>query len=326
MTPSSNPKARFRAAWVVRLAVSVLVLAAIFSFLPLREVLTTILAMAPRDWLTTLVVFLIGHVVSATKWQLLADSGAGFSAVLRAHFGGLVANLCLPGVAGGDVVRAGLLYRHVSNTTRLALGSLADRLIDTIGLLLIAGVGLLLVLSQFASGTSLLLGVGIALAVIALGPLIAVRIYPIVVRRLPEESRLRRIVERLGAGAVALSRQPLRLVLCLALSMSVQIAFIVLNIRLAEAAGVDVPIAAWFFAWPLSKIIATLPVSVGGIGVREASLAGFLMPFGASPASVVATGLIWQSILIAGGILGGLVVLLSDRVLAHRPSVGTGGR
>jgi hypothetical protein len=106
--------------------------------------------------------------------------------------------------------------------------------------------------------------------------------------------------------------------------MGVQAAFILANVELARAAGVDVPIALWFFAWPLSKIVATAPISLGGIGVREASLAGILAPFGAEPGAVVATGLIWQSVLLAGGVLGGLVVFCSDRALRGRSGVPRG--
>jgi uncharacterized protein (TIRG00374 family) len=317
---------RLRLTWAMRLGVSTLVLGIVLSVLPMRDVLATIRAIEARYWLTTLVIFLIGHVVSAAKWQLLADSGAGFRAVLRAHFAGLVANLCLPGIAGGDVMRAALLYRHVSDTTRLALGSVADRVIDTVGLLLIAAVGLLFALRYFASGFTLVIWIGIALAAFAAGVAILVRFHPLLLRRLPSGSSLRRIAEQIGNGGAALLRQPGRLVVCLALSIAVQIAFVVANIELAAAAGVEAPLAAWFFAWPLSKLIATLPISVGGIGVREASLAGFLAPFGASPAAVVATGLLWQSILLAGGLIGGLILLLSDRVLAYGSDRQAGGR
>ena len=119
--------------WVARAALSGIVLAVIFSFLPLSDVLATARRVDASLWFASLAIFWVGHVLSAAKWQLLADSGAGFGAVLRAHFGGLVANLCLPGVAGGDVVRAALLFPRVRDRTRLALGSLADRLIDSHG-------------------------------------------------------------------------------------------------------------------------------------------------------------------------------------------------
>ena len=62
----------------------------------------------------------------------------------------------------------------------------------------------------------------------------------------------------------------------------------------------------WIFAWPLAKIIAVLPVSLNGLGLREATLAGFLAPFGASAAGgrgrraglagcVVYSGRVWRA-------------------------------
>jgi uncharacterized membrane protein YbhN (UPF0104 family) len=310
--------------WAARLTVSALVLAGIFSLFPLRDVLAAIGSIDTRLWLTSLAIFVVGHVVSAAKWGLVADSGAGFPAVLRAHFGGLVANLCLPGVAGGDVVRAALLYKRVSDTPRLALGSVVDRLIDTLGLLLVALVGLSLALGGSVSDGSVLVWTGSSVAVFVVATITLARFHPLLVRLLPE-GRLRRLGEKVSAALGAQLRQPLRLCLCLALSIAVQIAFIGVNIDLARAAGIDVPVAAWFFAWPLSKIIATVPVSLAGIGVREASLAALLAPFGAEPAMVVAVGLVWQTILIAGGLIGALLLLASGRLLARRADISAGG-
>ncbi len=318
MTASSATGARFRVGWAVRLAVSVLILAIIFSVLPLSDVMATIRRIDFRDWLATLGVFLIGHVVAAVKWQLLANSGARFLSVLRAHFGGLIANLSLPGVASGDVVRAALLYRRVPDKARLALGSVADRLIDTFGLLLIATVGLLFAVQPMESSVKLLAWVGVLLAVVTACAVIGVKFHPLLLRRLPAGGRARRIGEQLGASIVEMSRQKGRLMLCLALSIAVQSAFIAATIGLARAADVDAPVAAWFFAWPLAKLIAMLPISIAGIGVREASLAGFLAPFGAPAAAVVGIGLLWQTVQLAGGLLGGLIVFLSDRALGDR--------
>ena len=302
--------------WVARAGLSGIILALIFSFLPLSDVLATARRIDASLWFASLAIFWVGHVISAAKWQLLSDSGAGFGAVLRAHFGGLVANLCLPGVAGGDVVRAALLFPRVRDRTRLALGSLADRVIDSLGLLILALGGLVLTLQQFASGRTLLFGIVALLVLAAVSAIICISLYPVILRRLQQGGRLHKIAQKIGAGVAELLRNPRALLLCLALSMAVQSAFIGVNIALAQAAGVAVPIAAWFFAWPLSKIIASLPLSLAGLGVREASLAGFLAPLGAAPASVIATGLLWQTILFATGLIGGAILVVSGTRLA----------
>ena len=308
-SPVKTNAPKFRG-WLVRAALSGIVLALIFSFLPLTEVLATARRVDAGLWLASLAIFWVGHVISAAKWQLLADSGAGFGAVLRAHFGGLSANLCLPGVAGGDVVRAALLFPRVQDRTRLALGSVADRLIDTFGLLIMAMGGLVFSLRKFASGHTLLVIIIAILALAALAAVVGLSLYPLILRRLKRGGRLHKIAENVGAGIRALLQEPRALLLCLALSMTVQGAFIGVNVALAQAVGVAVPIAAWFFAWPLSKIIASLPLSLAGLGVREASLAGFLAPLGAAPASVIATGLLWQTILFTTGLIGGAILVL----------------
>ena len=66
--------------------------------------------------------------------------------------------------------------------------------------------------------------------------------------------------------------------------------------------------SVWFLAWPLAKLVALVPVSLGGIGVREAALAVFLTPFGVDAALAVAQSLTWEAVLIFSGMISGLAV------------------
>jgi uncharacterized membrane protein YbhN (UPF0104 family) len=86
--------------------------------------------------------------------------------------------------------------------------------------------------------------------------------------------------------------------------MAIQATFIAINIAFAAAVQVAAPVAAWFFAWSTAKIIAVAPISLGGLGVREAVMASLLAPFGADAAQVIAIGLIWQTVLYASGLVG----------------------
>ena len=56
-----------------------------------------------------------------------------------------------------------------------------------------------------------------------------------------------------------------------------------------------------------------MPISQGGIGVREATLVALLRPFGAPPALAFAAGLVFQTILIGGGLLSGLLSIVMGR-------------
>jgi uncharacterized membrane protein YbhN (UPF0104 family) len=63
----------------------------------------------------------------------------------------------------------------------------------------------------------------------------------------------------------------------------------------------------------LGKVSAMLPVTQGGIGVREAALAALLLPFGVPAVLSVAVGLIWQMVVVSGGLLGGGIALLAGQ-------------
>jgi glycosyltransferase 2 family protein len=99
----------------------------------------------------------------------------------------------------------------------------------------------------------------------------------------------------------------------LSLAITAQLIFILLSIRLAEACGLHLGFRAWLFAWPLAKLSAALPITQGGIGVREAALAALLLPFGAPAALSVAAGLAWEAIVISGALLAGIFSLVLGR-------------
>lgn len=304
--------------WLIRAAGSALVLGLLFWFLPWRAIVEGFqrVPLGLMPWVIAL--FMLGHVVAAAKWWMLLDRGLPFILALQAHFAGLAANLGLPGAAGGDAVRAGLAHVSMQDGPRMAAGSVADRLIDTLGLACLSVIGLGLL--QGRGGNA-----GVAVQVVALVLVITAGVmfaFPGIVARvwgiwpkLPGRSLALKLAEAFGA----LGRKPVVLIAALLISMAVQVLFIYLAVQLAEAVGVQVPMAAWLFAWPLAKIIAVLPISLGGLGVREASLAALLVPFGADAAQVVASGLVWQAVLYVSGAIGAVVLAISGVRLRANP-------
>jgi hypothetical protein len=55
------------------------------------------------------------------------------------------------------------------------------------------------------------------------------------------------------------------------------------------------------------------------MGIREAVLVALLLPFGASSSLVLASGLVWEGIIIAGGILAGFTAFLLRRAYRDTP-------
>jgi len=293
----------------MRAAISIALLAALLTWLSTPRILEEIQRVPLATWLLVVGCFLVGHAVSAMKWRLLVQTaGAPLERLVavRAHAAGLFANLCLPSIVGGDVIRAGLAVRSAGRLEAVALGSLADRLIDTAALVGIAGAAALLNpgLATGRAGTVLVV-VGLLLTLGVISGLVLARLVP--AERLP--GGLQKIVARVREALDAMLAAPGRAASAFAISVLVQGAFIGLNIVLARAIGIEVQAAAWMLAWPLAKLVALLPVSLGGIGVREVALAAFLSPFGVEATQAVAQSLTWEAVLIMAGLLSGAFTL-----------------
>jgi len=263
-------------------------------------------------WLVVLGVFGACHVIAAYKWCRLvraAGQPLAFGDALGAHMTGLFANIWLPSIVGGDVLRAGWISGQQGITVPAAIG-LLDRVLDLLALLLLVALGSLLVGGMGGGlAISVLRGVGILLMLGLAGGLVMLRwLQP---EHLPAAVRPHglRLIE---IGKMLYSRPGPALV-SFTLAFLVQSVFVALNWYLGSVMGIGVSFAVWLVAWPLAKIIALLPVSLGGLGVREVSLAALLAPFSVSGTLAVAEGLVWQSILFAFGLLAGMGTLLSGR-------------
>jgi len=297
---------------------SALVLYLLFRLLPGRQVWQTVGLLPAQLWVMVLAGYLGAHCIGVAKWRLMVNlPGAGLNVrqAARCYFAGLFGSLFLPSLIGGDLVRAGLALRLGRSKAGALLGSFLDRIIDFAALALLAGVGALLVpgaLDARGRKIFLLLGAGALLGAVAVAGVIAL----LPVGRF--SFRMRRRVVRLRRAGRSMAGQPLAMLRALSMAMVAQLVFIELSVLLAKACGLYLPFRVWLFVWPLAKLSATLPITQGGIGVREAALAALLVPFGAPAVLTVAAGLAWEAIVVSGALVAGATSLLIGRI-SHVP-------
>ena len=298
----------------IKVAVSVGVLVALLILLPLGELWGAVRRLSPFVWLGVLGGFVAGHATGVAKWRRMLGAGRARLSTrdaARCYSAGLFANLCLPSIVGGDVLRAVLAGRTTGRPEAVVIGSIGDRLCDVLALALLATAGALLARTALPGWGSNLV---VVLAVVGL--LGAALFVPQALKR-PLRAwpvRIRRQVGRTLVALRRLSRAPGVALSVIALSLAIQTTFVLLNAWLGRSVGIHVPLAVWFFAWPAAKVAGLMPVSLGGLGVRDATLGAVLVPFGIPMASGVAVSLLWQTVLIAGGLIAGATwVVLSRR-------------
>jgi uncharacterized membrane protein YbhN (UPF0104 family) len=305
---------------VLRIGGSVLILSLLLWSLPLNELGAALRRLPVSLFLQVMVAYLATHSVATAKWRLMvnmAGAGLNYPQAAQCYFAGLFGNVFLPSIVGGDLIRAGLAVKMGRNRAGTLFGSVLDRMLDVAALGLVAGAGALLLpgaLDERSRRVFWALAGVFALAAATGAALLAL----LPVRRFP--FKVRRKLAKLRHAMRSLAQQPLRVVLALLLGVVIQSSLVLLNAVLGTAVGLNIPLHVWLFAWPIAKLSALLPVTQGGIGVREAALAGLLLPFGAAPAMSVAVGLVWEVVLVTGGLLGGLLFFLLARVTGARPA------
>jgi uncharacterized membrane protein YbhN (UPF0104 family) len=89
-----------------------------------------------------------------------------------------------------------------------------------------------------------------------------------------------------------------------------------LQVVLANAVGLSVPL--WYFVLfiPLVHMIGALPISFGGLGVREGGYVTFLALIGIGKDQALALGFLWSALVLLAGMVGGLVLLFSAEAKA----------
>ena len=301
-----------RRAWL-RVAATVAVLALLLALLPRGELVAAFRRLSLTAWALGIGAYLSLHIVGAMKWRMVmnaAEAGLGIRESVRCYYAGLFGSVFLPSLVGGDVVRAGLAMSLARSRAGVILGSAIDRGLDMAALAAITVVGAVAAPMALAPESRQVL-VALVLTLGAIGALAVGAMAVLPARRLP--FRMRRAIAKFRRALRATLRRPGRVTTAWALALLLQSSLVLLNAWLGREVGLLVPAHVWFFAWPLAKISALVPLTQAGIGVREAALAGLLAPFAVPTALAVAAGLVFQSIVISGGLVAGALSWLLAR-------------
>jgi uncharacterized membrane protein YbhN (UPF0104 family) len=300
----------------VRWAAALLILGILFFLLPV-EPLRNALARVPLSrFIAVLLIYLVALTGGIIKWHTVVNSAGAqlsFAASAQCYTSGLFGALFLPSIIGGDAARLAVGISRSPHPAAVITGNVADRLLDVAAQLTLVSLGLILLPGSLpvplqGPAKRVLFAVLVAAAVVVV---LMVALQRPVLRG--HSIRTRRRIVQLRHAMRAVSRRPGRLVFGWLLGTSVQGTYVLLTGLLGITCVLRLPLRVWLFAWPLAKIAAVMPITQGGIGVREAALVVLLAPFGAPAGQVLATGIVWEGVIITGGLLAGLTALLLRR-------------
>jgi glycosyltransferase 2 family protein len=323
MSAASQPK-KLRGSWyflLARWAAAALVLGILFYLLPVAPLRAALARVPLTRFVSVLLIYLFALSVGIIKWHTVVNTAGAqlrFVESAQCYTSGLFGDLFLPSVIGGDVARLTVGISHSPRPAAVITGNVADRLLDLAAQLTLVSAGFMLLAGSLpkvlqAPARHVLLAGLIVFVVLVL--LVWALHRPLLQGR---SIRVRRRLVQVRHAVRMVARRPHRLVFGWLLGTMVQGTYVLLTALLGVSCGLGVPLRVWLFAWPLAKIAAVMPITQGGIGVREAALVVLLSPFGAPASTVLATGIVLEGVIIAGALLAGstafLLRLVENRV------------
>ena len=262
--------------------------------------------------------FYIGFCLIALRWQLLLKVEkieARFLYLLKSINIAVLFNSLLPSTIGGDAYRMYDVWRLGGTKTKAIAVILIDRFLGMFALVTYGIIAALLVpeVRQAIPGLVLYL-VAILAAMLACIWMVFGSGKGLLDWFMALEFRILSIPQRIigkiiGALLLYQGRKDV-LIRALLISFLVQLNVIVHFIVVAYALRIDIPPMAMAIIIPLATLIMLLPVSINGVGVREAVLVFFFSLYGISSESAIAFAWVWLGMLLAQGIVGGIVFML----------------
>ena len=253
-------------------------------------------------------------VLNAQRWRLLLrlhGTELPYYQSARFYLEAMFFNQALPGAVGGDLFRVYRVRAYCTGLTAAANSVILDRLTGLLALLFFI-VGAMPTLLTRTGDAELAWGVGIVVAVFVAG-IIAVLIFA----KLPEEGaggRPRKALVQMARVLATLVRSPGRAFVILGLAALTHVLLILAAYSSAQALGLPYTLVDCWLVVPTSILIATLPISLGGWGVRESAMATGFALIGAQAAGAVALSIVLGLELLAIGLIGGLVWLQGGSV------------
>jgi uncharacterized protein (TIRG00374 family) len=262
--------------------------------------------------------FYVGFCLIALRWQLLLKVekiDARFLYLLKSINIAVLFNSLLPSTIGGDAYRMYDVWRLGGTKTKAIAVILIDRFLGMFALVTYGVIAALLVpeVRQAIPGLvfyllSILTAMLVCIWMVfgsGKGLLDWFMALELRVLAIPQ-----RIIGKIVDALLLYQGRIDVLIRALLISFFVQLNVIIHFVIVAYALRIDVPPVAMFIIIPLATLVMLLPVSINGVGVREAVMVFFFSLYGISSESAIAFAWVWLGMLLAQGMVGGIVFML----------------
>lgn len=255
-----------------------------------------------------------GIVATAFRWWRLlraAQCPTELWPAVRLTFVGFFFNIVVPGLTGGDLVKAVMVARsHPERRAAAAMSVLVDRLLGVLVMVTMGALAIVWLNDPRYPRVPILLGLVLGIGGLAAyaNPALRRRVgFERLIQRLPMSRTLQQIDEALTVCA----RQPRELAWAVCFSSFNQLCVMgsltVLGASFGESA---LSFANYVVVGALGNLVSAVPITPGGVGVAEAAYGQLFELQGGNWTLGFAVAIAWRLCLVIVGLGGGLFLLL----------------
>ncbi len=236
--------------------------------------------------------------------------------LLQAVMIGFFYNNILPTSVGGDAYRVYDLHKNKGVDVNTGISTVVlERVMGSV-------TGALFLFFSFLFGMYKILNFNMVLSLIIVfvlgGLLMAILINPyvfkvdVLFKKFRLLRKIRPKVKTFRETVISYRDKRKHLLTCFIYSTIIQLFIIASYYFASRSIGLGITFAKFFFVVPFTSIVASIPITIGGIGLRENALAYLMILLGANESRAALFSFLVLFMILFNGVAGGLVYLFKN--------------
>lgn len=311
----------------VKLAISISLLFIFYRRITVDQLMETLASARPAFLAPMLLVLLFNSFISSVKWHIFL-AASGIHARLRRLFGTYLAasflNIFLPSNVGGDFYRIYDTSVKTADPARSTASVLADRISGFLAIVILGITGSIFGTGAGSSPVSAIIPAAVFCVLIAGTILIYQKSVLMNLLKVSGLCKFKFMAGKLDAFFDAFQeyrRHPRLFLKVMSLSFTFQFGVIFFVFLISEAINLEIPFVLFCIYVPLVSLLEAVPLSIYGLGFREAGYVFFLRAAGHSEGEALSVSLLYLVITLIYSSLGG-IILATRHLTGIRPSDG----
>lgn len=262
-------------------------------------------------------IFFLNYIFCLWRWEMLLKAvkiRLPAKQVIIPFCAGIFFNLFLPSTIGGDLARSAELASQTKKPREVIATVLLDRLSGYAGLVILALLALLFGWNFIRDNSVLVsLTIIIGLLIVILLVLFNKFLYSKINKLLdsPNAGKIRELIKNLHEEIYYFRKQKKVILINLGMSVLIQAVVPFSFYFIGLSLGIKINMVYYFIFLPIIGAITLLPISIGGLGLRDAATIYFFAKAGVVKDLAFAMSLLSFFFILVFGVLGGIIYVLT---------------